>query len=218
MGGWEKPAGKTRWTSRIWGVARAGRRGAGRGGILTLSALDQGSTRLRVGRGKERGRASGAVRRSRARARDAETAAKGPFRQGPKGGEARFRSHRQTVRTFCTAPTVAVIMACGVERKLLFVRRAVGAYLEQGDGEVDGIHVVHDPRARGGVAEGHDNLLAQERLMREGRRGGERPGGRRWKFPAAGKSKSGKGGDAPRPPPLRRRERRSFAARRLVSP
>jgi hypothetical protein len=60
--------------------------------------------------------------------------------------------------------------------------------------------------------------LAQERLMREGRRGGERPDGRRWKFPAAGKSKSGKGGDAPRPPPVRRRERRSFAGRRPVSP
>lgn len=166
-----------------------GRRGAGRGEILTLSALDQGSTRLRGG-GEGRGGERQARFDGRERSRGvAETAAKKVrFVRARKEARARFRSHGQTVRTFCTAPTVAVIMACAVERKLRFVRRAVGAYLQQGDREVDGIHVVHDSRARGGVAEGHDNLLAQERLMREGRRGGERPGGRRWKFSAAGRA------------------------------
>jgi len=177
-----------------------GRRGCGWGGEGEGASVRRGST-------VESARAASQKRRRKVR-----------FVRARKEARARFRSHGQTVRTFCTAPTVAVIMACAVERKLRFVRWAVGAYLQQGDGEVDGIHVVHDPRARGGVAEGHDNLLAQERLMREGRRGGERPGGRRWKFPAAGKSKSGKGGDAPRPPPVRRRERRSFAGRRPVSP
>ena len=127
-----------------------------------------------------------------ARARVAETAAKGPFRQGPKGGARAVPITRANSQNFCTAPTVAVIMACAVERKLRFVRWAVGAYLQQGDGEVDGIHVVHDPRARGGVAEGHDNLLAQECLMREGRRGGERPGRQAVEIFGGGKSYRGK--------------------------
>jgi len=47
-------------------------------------------------------------------------------------------------------------------------------YLEQRDGEVDGIHGVHDARARRRVPEGHDHLLAEQRLMggREERDGG----------------------------------------------
>lgn len=54
----------------------AGRRGAGRDAILTLSALDQGSTRLRVG-----GKGRWGERQARFDGReDAETAASGPFR------------------------------------------------------------------------------------------------------------------------------------------
>ena len=168
-----------------------GRRGAGWGEILTLSALDQGSTRLRGG---EEGRGGERQARfdGRERARGVKRRRKVRFVRARKEARARFRSHGQTVRTFCTAPTVAVIMACAVERKLRFVRWAVGAYLQQGDGEVDGIHVVHDPRARGGVAEGHDNLLAQECLMREGRRGGERPGRQAVEIFGGGKSNRGK--------------------------
>lgn len=151
-----------------------GRRGCGGAGKGEGASVRRGST-------VESARAASQKRRRKVR-----------FVRARKEARARFRSHGQTVRTFCTAPTVAVIMACAVERKLRFVRWAVGAYLQQGDGEVDGIHVVHDPRARGGVAEGHDNLLAQECLMREGRRGGERPGRQAVEIFGGGKSNRGK--------------------------